>query len=491
MEVQVILHTSYQSAPLCSYFIPPPLHLKAIIKYFPFEGDFTFRLKIRASAVLGEEGNRGSVRGSSEDYLWLDLSQQLKGEDDDVILGWAYRSDVLEVQVVPIPSTGELDYEEVEVVEEEEGYYQEAMRQIVYEDRLPRTLFETTATTTSSSSANSHRGGGGGGGGGGVPSSLAKLLKQMSKVTVAAVPRSTSSSSLPTGPSTGTTTSNTDHLIDPSSSTTTTSPLSTDQALQHVKKGMTNLWKAVKTTIQSTTANTTSNTTSSGGNVAFQNPEVAGNVQALFNDLMVQFSNNNPHHLALLEDLYHNTVGLLLESVGGGGGGGGGGSEGYERISDRWKMIGFQKSDPIQDLSNTGLLCLENLLYLSITYPRQAVDMMTRHRINTNTNYPYALVGVKLTLMLIDILQLIDQKYLMSTAGYWDIFVEKVAFHELFVMSFAYLDSLWKERSAIRKQFGILINEVKIMILKVLAHNPKTMEDVRLMAQEEGMTVFW
>jgi hypothetical protein len=57
--------------------------------------------------------------------------------------------------------------------------------------------------------------------------------------------------------------------------------------------------------------------------------------------------------------------------------------------------------------------------------------MIEKNKQNMKSNYPFAIVGVNLCLLLIDLLNLRDQKYLSAQAGYWEIFEDKSSFFEV------------------------------------------------------------
>ena len=83
----------------------------------------------------------------------------------------------------------------------------------------------------------------------------------------------------------------------------------------------------------------------------------------------------------------------------------------FESNSVLWKQVGFQKSDPSQgDLKNSGLLALFTMINLSETYPERSKAMIEANKNNLKTNYPYAIVGINLTLLLIDVLRIRDSQ---------------------------------------------------------------------------------
>ena len=111
--------------------------------------------------------------------------------------------------------------------------------------------------------------------------------------------------------------------------------------------------------------------------------------------------------------------------------------------------------------------------------------MTGKNEKNSKFNYPFAIVGVNLCLLLIDLLHLRDQNYLSIQAGYWQVFEDKLSFFEVFYykhvsstnkflftnhlctknvlkiycMLFFHIDHQWSERNLVRAQFGDLISK--------------------------------
>jgi len=75
-----------------------------------------------------------------------------------------------------------------------------------------------------------------------------------------------------------------------------------------------------------------------------------------------KYDSTNPGHERLLKSLWESLTDTELES----------------RISDNWKIIGFQGKDPSTDFRATGMLGLENLLYFAENHPRVAKETLTQ-----------------------------------------------------------------------------------------------------------------
>jgi hypothetical protein len=128
-------------------------------------------------------------------------------------------------------------------------------------------------------------------------------------------------------------------------------------------------------------------------------------------------------------------------------------------------------------------------------YAERIQALVRSQSARVNTNYPFAIVCVNITLMLSDVLKLRDQMFLSTQvrllrnlaifaqksptqATYWALFEDPVAFQELFCVCLFFTgtfarnacegytnvyratDTLWHVRGATRTEFGAIISEV-------------------------------
>ena len=198
------------------------------------------------------------------------------------------------------------------------------------------------------------------------------------------------------------------------------------------------------------------------------------NLAQLSEDATTSFSEKNSVHVSVVLNLWE----VLFPNAGS-----------YQRTSDIWRTAGFQKPDPVVDLKATGILALRAMTYLCHKFPLKSQEMLQKNQANLKANYPFAIVGINLTLLLIDLLNLRDHKYL-TTQGvkYWSTFDDDAAFFELFCLAFLYMDDLWRSQQAVRSDFGRLIGEVKGVLGKVLYRNPTNVAELRRYCRIEGMT---
>mmetsp|Transcript_1221 Transcript_1221/g.1373 ORF Transcript_1221/g.1373 Transcript_1221/m.1373 type:complete len:399 (+) Transcript_1221:184-1380(+) len=229
--------------------------------------------------------------------------------------------------------------------------------------------------------------------------------------------------------------------------------------LENVQKGAANMWSTMKKLKKN-----------------FINEPLSDraeeNLSYLSKDISTSFDEEDSLHLSLLFNLWE----VLFPH-----------EDPFQRTSPIWKDAGFQKIDPTLDLKASGILSLRTMTYLGVKYPLKCQGMLNANKVNTKTNYPFAIVGINITLLLAELLNLRDQRYLSTSAGYWSLLENDTAFFELFCLSFISMDSLWSHRKAVRADFGKLIGEVKILVTAVLSRSPQSIEEMRYAAGEEGM----
>lgn len=111
-------------------------------------------------------------------------------------------------------------------------------------------------------------------------------------------------------------------------------------------------------------------------------------------ELTTAFDDSLPAHAIRIQDLWESIFP----------------NEPFQRVSPKWRIVGFQKEDPILDLKNGGILPLLSMSYFCQQYTSQAQAMISAQKENKKTNYPFAIVCVNITLLLADLLGLRDQK---------------------------------------------------------------------------------
>jgi hypothetical protein len=152
--------------------------------------------------------------------------------------------------------------------------------------------------------------------------------------------------------------------------------------LENVQKGAASIWSNVKKLKKS-----------------FINEPLSDaaeeNLSYLSKDISTSFDEENSLHISLLFNLWE----VLFPN-----------EDPFQRSSIIWKDAGFQKVDPVLDLKASGILSLRAMTYLGLKYPLKCQGMLNANKVNTKTNYPFAIVGINITLLLAELLNLRDQR---------------------------------------------------------------------------------
>ncbi len=170
------------------------------------------------------------------------------------------------------------------------------------------------------------------------------------------------------------------------------------------------------------------------------------NLSQLSDELDTPFEPENPQHVALLSELWTQQVISTSPDAGT-----------FQKSSPLWKNAGWQTPDPSADLKSSGILALHCMIYLGNKYTVLSNDRLLRNKVNSKSNYPYAIVGVNLTLLLADLLSLKDQRYLSEQRSFWMLFEDPTAFFEIFCVCYHHIDSTWTYRKAVRSEFAKII----------------------------------
>lgn len=180
----------------------------------------------------------------------------------------------------------------------------------------------------------------------------------------------------------------------------------------------------------------------------------------------ISYNKSNPEHEDLLKKLWTLTYpNVKLDS----------------RVSEQWKQLGFQGTDPATDFRGMGLLGLLNLIYFAETYTDIFRKIVVTQATRKEKDYPVAVAGINVSQMLCDLLH-IDQR--LNTEGsdvntiviYQVLFDHPKAFEELYCIVFKVLDSTWDEMNASYMDFPKVIAAVKKRVTEVLQTNPSSIE---------------
>ncbi|URD87653.1 GATA transcription factor 26 [Musa troglodytarum] len=91
----------------------------------------------------------------------------------------------------------------------------------------------------------------------------------------------------------------------------------------------------------------------------------------------------------------------------------------HDLISEQWKEMGWQGKDPSTDFRGGGFISLENLLFFARNYPKSFQDLLGKQDGDRALwEYPFAVAGVNITFMLIQMLDLQAGLY-FTQLFYW------------------------------------------------------------------------
>lgn len=141
-------------------------------------------------------------------------------------------------------------------------------------------------------------------------------------------------------------------------------------------------------------------------------------------------------------------------------------------VSPQWKEMGWQGNDPSTDFRGGGFVSLENLLFFARRFP--AVFQRLLHKAEGKRaawEYPFAVGGLNVTFMLIQLLDLRAAKPRSpSMASFLNILAtDENAFDMLYCVAFHILDAQWLARRASYMEFNVVLQATRTQLEKELA----------------------
>lgn len=160
--------------------------------------------------------------------------------------------------------------------------------------------------------------------------------------------------------------------------------------------------------------------------------------------------------------------------------------EPFQRVSMKWKEMGFQNSDPRKDVRGGGQLCLENMCYMSEVHPKTMKYLVCErakrweNRADGSTsfpNYPIAAAGINITRMLCALLKLVTpsgaaEAFTEIELPFWSVIHSLKDFHELFCFTFQLLDRNWVSMNANYMMFNSVLTATREELLGLLTDLP-------------------
>uniref|UniRef100_A0A453CKU8 ELMO domain-containing protein n=1 Tax=Aegilops tauschii subsp. strangulata TaxID=200361 RepID=A0A453CKU8_AEGTS len=172
-------------------------------------------------------------------------------------------------------------------------------------------------------------------------------------------------------------------------------------------------------------------------------------LQRLQNRIEVPYDSQNGEHQEALKALWHASFP---------------GTELLGLVSDQWKEMGWQGKDPSTDFRGGGFISLENLLYFAKNYPKSFEELLCKQNGDRALwEYPFAVAGVNITFMLIQMLDLQAAKpRSLIGAVFLNLLIENDrAFDILYCITFKLMDRKWLEMHATYMDFNTVIKSTR------------------------------
>ncbi|KAJ4847623.1 hypothetical protein Tsubulata_002730 [Turnera subulata] len=163
-------------------------------------------------------------------------------------------------------------------------------------------------------------------------------------------------------------------------------------------------------------------------------------------------------------------------------------------ISEQWKEMGWQGKDPSTDFRGGGFISLENLLYFARNFPKSFQDLLQKREGDRSVwEYPFAVAGVNITFMLIQMLDLeavkprtlVGATFLKFLTGNvelllsYDLSENESAFDLLYCITFKLMDHQWLTMRASYMDFNTVMKATRRQLERELLFEDVTrLEDL-------------
>ncbi|XWS32445.1 hypothetical protein CRYUN_Cryun23aG0159600 [Craigia yunnanensis] len=140
-------------------------------------------------------------------------------------------------------------------------------------------------------------------------------------------------------------------------------------------------------------------------------------------------------------------------------------------ISEQWKEMGWQGKDPSTDFRGGGFLSLENLLFFARNFRKSFQDLLWKQEGDRSVwEYPFAVAGVNITCMLIQMLDLEAVKPRTIIGGIFLKFLSEneSAFDLLYCITFKLMDHQWLAMRASYMDFNTVMKATRRQLEKEL-----------------------
>lgn len=185
-------------------------------------------------------------------------------------------------------------------------------------------------------------------------------------------------------------------------------------------------------------------------------------LQRLQNRLDIAYDSSNPEHRNALRALWYAAFP---------------GEELHGLISEQWKEMGWQGKDPSTDFRGGGFISLENLLYFARNFPKSFQDLLRKQEGDRAMwEYPFAVAGVNITFMLIQMLDLEAVKPRSFVGATFLKFLadNESAFDLLYCITFKLMDHQWLTMRASYMDFNAVMKSTRRQLERELLQDDIT-----------------
>jgi len=180
---------------------------------------------------------------------------------------------------------------------------------------------------------------------------------------------------------------------------------------------------------------------------AFQRAKFAMQQQILSLTAGVPYSDANEEHEAMLRKLW-STMNPKDELD--------------NRISQKWKKMGFQGTNPATDFRGMGVTALEHLLYIAEKHHDVFRGILAEQDQRTDNDYPVCTAGINISQLLCDVMNVNAP---VSSTGTGTIFPclydHLFPVEEIYCIAFELLDQTWDDMNASYMEFPKVIATVR------------------------------
>ncbi len=156
------------------------------------------------------------------------------------------------------------------------------------------------------------------------------------------------------------------------------------------------------------------------------------------------------------------------------------------RISEQWKWLGFQGTDPATDFRAMGFLALKHLVYFAKNYTDILRTMMEDEQEKGDDGqmnfYPVATAGINMTKLMMDIFGddencnffLVVKSHFFVVTKYLDLLLDhESALEEVYCTSLQFFHRTFNEGNSNYMQFATVISSVSEQLLTGLKNCSK------------------